>query len=258
MNYKSVNKNYLVLVDEKSREKVTLNNGKEIYRSNQYGTNFDRMPYWGTIHTDFKGSNLKKGDEVGFFHMVLKKKKTIKGNTFFSATEQDVICKLPDMEANSIWIKIEHIKEKHKSSLAIKDLVSEQRVKVTSSNSPIAKEGDIIHIPRNADYIFNYKEKDYYFCRENRVIYNETTDTLLNEFVLVEPLDEGDMYELVGGIYMPIKETVEKGRAKVFMSNNDELNKGDIVYCKKSDSTSVDLKEKKYYGVKEIDINVVL
>lgn len=259
MNYKSVNKNYLVLVEKDSREKVELESGVELYRANLYGTDFDRMPYWGKIQSTFTGANLKKNTEVGFFHMVLKKRKTIGKDTFFSATESDVICTVPDMEANGIWIKIEHTVEKIDSKLAIKDLVDEIRVRVTSSKSPIAQKGDIIHIPSNADYIFNYKENDHYFCREHRVIYNETTDTLLNDFVLVEALDEEDDYEVNKfGIYIPKKETVEQGKARVFMSNNDELKNGDVVYCKKSSSTTVTIEGKKYYAVKDIDIKVVL
>lgn len=253
----SVNKNYLVLVDESSKEKVKLKSGVDLFRSNSYGTDFDRMPYWGEIYTSFDGAKRKSGEEVGFFHMVLRKKKRISGKTFYSATEDDIICTLPDTKARTIWIGIEHTIEKYESQF-IEDKINEQRVSVISSESSVADIGDIIHIPRNADYIFERLDKKDYFCRETRVIYNETKDTLHNDFVLVEPLDEEGDYEMTKfGLYLPKKELADQQKGVVFKSQSEDIKKGDIVFYKKSSNTAVEL-DKKYYGVKVNEIKIKL
>jgi YHS domain-containing protein len=260
---KTVNKRYLIRVDERSKEKIKLNNGKELYADNSIGTVYMRMPYWGVIESAFDGSEFKEGDEVGFFHMVLRRRKKVNGVVYYSATEQDIICSLNPMKAASEWLEIEKIEVENSNILYFPKTTLEKTFKVKSIGS-IAKELQInvcdeIITTTDADYMFERRERTDFFCRKKNVVYNLTQRKMYNNVVLLKALDDDDeMEQNEFGIYLKSNIKKTKSKAVVIDSYNDEIPKDAEVIYNKRGFMKIEIDGNEYYACPESEIKFIL
>ena len=260
---KTVNNRYLIRVEERSKEKITLSNGKELYADNSIGTDYMRMPYWGVVESSFNGAEFKEGDEVGFFHMVLRRRKKVNGGVYYSATDQDMICTLNPMKAASEWIEIEKIENKLSDVIYVPTETLEKTFKVKSVGS-VASElginvGDEIITNTDADYMFERRERTDYFCRKKHVVYNVTQKKLLNNLLLLKALDDDDdMVKNEFGIYLKSNIKKTKYKSLVVETNSDEIKVGDEVIYNKRGFMKIEIDGNEYYACPESEIKVIL
>jgi hypothetical protein len=93
--------------------------------------------------------------------------------------------------------------------------------------------GEVVWIYTNSSYGFDYLDK--VFLRPNYIIYNEAKDMCMDNFVVVELLDEQGGYEKVNNIYVEAKSIRQRGRARVAKPNKFGL-EGDIIFLKSTNN----------------------
>lgn len=263
MELQSLQGKYYISVDEAARKEIEIGNGKTLYFERNLGSSYETMPYWGKIDITPQDNRLKKGEKVGFFHQVYRFRTEMLGKVHYVAREDQIICTLtPTLKAFGIWSHIEPIEVKLKSSL---DLVApteekECNYKVITSGHE-AKElgvddGDEIILKKNADYPIDIHEKDYTFCRKEKIIYNVTKEECYNTYSLIEALDEGDDYvKTKSGLFIKSKEKKVKGLGRVVKTAKDSgLEEGKTYLYNKRDFMKVEYKGKMYYACMSTEI----
>jgi len=259
----SLQNKYYISVDEKHRKEKDLGNGKKLYIERNIGSDYELMPYWGSVDVLPVSPKLKKGEEVGFFHQVYRFRTEVLGDVHYVAKEEQIICTLkPKIKAFSIWSYIKPIEKKLESKL---DLVapteeSESNYKVLSVGHEAKtlglESGDEIILKKNADYSIDIKEEEFMFCRMEKIIYNKTKDECYNTYSIIEPLDEGDNFaKTKSGIWIQSKEKKVKGLGRIINTSKDSgIEKGKTYIYNKRDFMKIDYKGNDYYACPSTEI----
>ena len=206
------------------------------------GTLYERLPKHGSVQYTQAKSKVKRGHVGYFIHYALDSLWKQDHKTFISVPNSDLLGYSTDLGKNiksHSFVVAEKIKEEEDSPI-ITQLETQyftQKFKVRNCDKKLIKgvsRGDILWCWKDSDYPITYID-DVVFLDAEHIVYNESTDELLNSYVLVEPLDEDEEYEMVNGVYIPRKEKVNKGYGRVLKCNeNDIIKEGDHIIYKKT------------------------
>jgi len=191
------------------------------------GSDADKHPLHGVItHTPIN-AKFKEGDEAYYNHFLVKNLvKDKDGRYTLTLKESDIMAvKRGDEWIDGVMRPAKKIKREQKKSSIFVEQDNEYYLQ------KFELDGDIVWVYKSSPYAPPYLE-DYTFLRPEYLVYNETKDECLNDFIVMQLYDDKDEYKKTdSGILLPTKIVKQKGKAKVVKPNKYGI-KGDVVFLK--------------------------
>lgn len=182
------------------------------------GSEGNLIPLHGKITKVPVRGKFKVGDIAYFHHHNLKYRQDKLSNTKteLPITENDILA----VKRGDEWIGGSRIPAKRlkKEEPTTSIIIVEKEDAIDYESHRFEVDGEIVWIYTDSDYIFEY-EPEMSFLRPEYIVYNESTEMCMNDFVVVRRDSESDEYMKQGLIYLPEKILKQKGRGTVIKKN---------------------------------------
>lgn len=219
-------KHYLLEVDVDSFNK---SEGGIILQ--RIGELHDTLPRHGKIIEVPLEGTFKKGDTAYFTHFESSRIYKKEGKHYINLPKESIIA----VQRGEDWLEGTMIpadkipREKPKTSIILQ---AGEKQEYEDNRYLIDKEEVWVYpkSPYNIDYVSNKT-----FLRKSYLVYNKAKDQCLNNFVVLEVLDEQKDYSVVNGIWREKKDVTQRGRARVVKNNKYGL-EGEVVFLKSTNN----------------------
>lgn len=195
------------------------------------GEQHDLVPKHGKILKTPIAAKFREGDLAYFMHFEAKRIYKKDGKNYIDLPESSIIAiQRGDEWLRGVMIPADKIPAKKKTdSLIITDLSQKEEYETHK----FIVDGEVVWTYTNSPYQFDYIDK--VFLRPNFIVYNESKGVSMDNFVILEVLDEGEEYSAVNGIYRTKREVTQRGRARVARPNKYGL-EGEVVFLKSTNN----------------------
>jgi len=185
---------HIVNIDEGSYNKTA--SGLSYFKM---GEEFERYLQNATIEYPIKGTPYQKGDKVYISHFVIDNVIYINNKKYRAAEPDHILCKVEEGQLISYDFVIAE-KTYTKDTLG-REVEIKNKFKVLYSPFEEVEEGDEVYVAEDSDYPI--EEINCTFLKRNYLLKNETKNTMLNDFIEVENINEDKFEKTQGGIFIP-------------------------------------------------------